>query len=130
MPERLKGLASQRAGQVMTVDQLADYLQLNRLTVYRYIREGKIPAVKIGKLYRVLKADVDAFLESRKVAAPAGRPTGETRPARPRAVIVRPQHPESVYVGPNWRERLKDREDQELTPLKGYPVEWVMRGLH
>ncbi|OFX31604.1 MAG: hypothetical protein A2Z07_09650, partial [Armatimonadetes bacterium RBG_16_67_12] len=54
-------------GQVMTVAQVAAYLQLNRLTVYRYIREGKIPAARIGKLYRVLKPDVDRFLDGQKV---------------------------------------------------------------
>jgi excisionase family DNA binding protein len=130
--EGLSGGRSSRAGQVMTVDQVAEYLQLNRLTVYRYIREGKIPAAKIGKLYRVLKADVDLFLESRKVPAQAaaGPRRSETKPARPQAVVVPTQQPEDVYVGPNWRERLRDREEQALTALKGYPVEWVMRGLH
>ncbi|MGQ0568905.1 MAG: helix-turn-helix domain-containing protein, partial [Armatimonadota bacterium] len=52
---------SLQPGHVMTVDQVAAYLQLNRLTVYRYVREGKIPASRIGKLYRILRADVDLF---------------------------------------------------------------------
>ena len=53
---------------LMTVEQVAAYLQLNKLTVYRYIREGRIPAARIGKSYRIRKADVDAFLESRIAA--------------------------------------------------------------
>jgi excisionase family DNA binding protein len=116
----------------MTVDQVAEYLQLNRLTVYRYIREGKIPAAKIGKLYRVLKVDVDLFLESRKIPSPAAarRQRPNPKPTSPRTVVVPSRQPEDIYVGPNWRERLRDREDQGLTPLASYPVEWVMRGLH
>jgi excisionase family DNA binding protein len=119
------------SGQVLTVDQVAEYLQLNRLTVYRYIREGKIPAARIGKLYRILKADVDGFLDARKVgAAPATHRSASRAPrAAAAAQAARQKPPEEVYVGPGWRERLRDREDRE-SAAPGYPLEWVMRGLH
>lgn len=48
--------------EVMTPEQVADYLQLNKDTVYRYIREGKLGASKLGRNYRVRKEDVDLFL--------------------------------------------------------------------
>jgi len=120
----------------MTVDQVADYLQLNRLTVYRYIREGKIPAARIGKLYRVLKADVDRFLEAQKVGRPAARPPRQrqSQAARSVAPAAPPQAagptPEQVFVGPAWRERVRDHERRDFTALAAYPFEWVMRGLH
>jgi excisionase family DNA binding protein len=116
-----------RAGQVLTADQVAEYLQLNRLTVYRYIRQGKIPAARVGKLYRVLRADVDQFLEAQKVgdgAPPASEPV---RAVRPRVANER-----EVYVGPRWRERLRDRQalaDPTDTHTSD-PIEWVLRGLH
>lgn len=50
--------------EVLTVEQAADFLQVHRLTVYRYIREGLLPAVRLGKLYRLLARDVEAFLEA------------------------------------------------------------------
>jgi excisionase family DNA binding protein len=116
----------------MTVEQVADYLQVNRLTVYRYVREGRIPAARIGKLYRVLKADVDGFLERQK-AAPAARwrqPAASSapgpRPAPPKAKPVQ-RSPHEIYVGPSWRER---RREQEATHKPTYPIEWVIRGLH
>ena len=37
----------------MTPEQVADFLQLNRETIYRYIREGKLEAHKFGRTYRV-----------------------------------------------------------------------------
>ncbi|MDR7543972.1 MAG: helix-turn-helix domain-containing protein [Armatimonadota bacterium] len=118
----------------MTVDQVADYLQLNRLTVYRYIREGRIPASRIGKLYRVLKADVDRFLEAQKVGQRAAGPRRPGEASRPPAHAGRPQAagppPEQVFVGPPWRERVRDREQRDFTALGTYPFEWVMRGLH
>ena len=48
--------------EIMTPEQVADYLQLNKDTVYRYIREGKIAASRLGRSYRVLKKDIDIFM--------------------------------------------------------------------
>ena len=44
MARKSRATDVRRTGPVMTVDQVAAYLQMNRLTVYRYVREGKIPA--------------------------------------------------------------------------------------
>lgn len=131
-PDRQKPL---NPGQVMTVDQVAAYLQLNRLTVYRYVREGRIPAAKIGKLYRILRGDVDQFLEAQKVGAPA--------PARRRvekaasitsptpAPAARTRRSDEASVGPQRFERIRERDrEREQAELARYPLEWVMRGLH
>ncbi len=48
--------------EILTVEQAADYLQVHKITVYRYIREGLLPAVKLGKMYRLFSRDVEAFL--------------------------------------------------------------------
>lgn len=53
--------------EVLTVEQAALLLQLHRATVYKYIREGIVPAVRIGKSYRILRRDLDALLEPRPV---------------------------------------------------------------
>jgi excisionase family DNA binding protein len=49
---------------VMTPEQVADYLQLNTDTVYRLIRGHQLAASKIGRTYRIPKEDVDTFLLS------------------------------------------------------------------
>ena len=48
--------------EVMTPEQVADYLQLNKDTVYRLIRSHKLAASRIGRTYRIPKQDVDSFL--------------------------------------------------------------------
>ncbi len=48
--------------EIMTPEQVADYLQLNKETVYRYIREGKLAASRLGRNYRIPKENVDLFL--------------------------------------------------------------------
>ena len=48
--------------EIMTPEQVADYLQLSKDTVYRYIREGKLTASKLGRNYRIPRENVDLFL--------------------------------------------------------------------
>jgi len=50
--------------EIMTPDQAADYLQVNRETVYRYIRSGKLVASKLGKVYRIPRRGVELLLWS------------------------------------------------------------------
>lgn len=114
----------------MTVDQVAAYLQLNRLTVYRYVREGRIPAARIGKVYRLLKADVDLFLEEQK-GAPArstSRAGAEPARARPRSIWVRDvKRAEEIHVGPARRET---RRNWDTLRLSSEPLDVLIRGLN
>lgn len=48
-----------------TVQEVADLLRVSSMTVYRLIKAGDLPAVRIGKSYRVREDDVDAYLQSR-----------------------------------------------------------------
>jgi excisionase family DNA binding protein len=48
--------------EIMTPEQVADYLQLSKDTVYRYIREGKLTASRLGRNYRIPKGNVDLLL--------------------------------------------------------------------
>jgi excisionase family DNA binding protein len=47
---------------LLTPEQVAEYLQVKRETVYRYIREGKLVAARLGRTYRVPKANVDLLV--------------------------------------------------------------------
>ena len=48
--------------EVLTPQEVAEYLQLTPDTVYRYIREGKLVASQLGRQYRIPKKNVDLFL--------------------------------------------------------------------
>ena len=48
---------------VMTVKELADYLRLNELTIYKKVRLGEIPAVKMGRALRFKRDVIDKWLE-------------------------------------------------------------------
>ena len=49
------------AQDLCTVDHAAKRLQLHPKTVLRFIREGRLPATRIGKAYRIRRSDLDAF---------------------------------------------------------------------
>jgi excisionase family DNA binding protein len=47
-----------------TVDDVAKALKLNPYTVRRLVREGKIPAFKIGGQWRFRKEEIDHFIKN------------------------------------------------------------------
>lgn len=53
-------------GDFYSAQDLADKLQVNVMTIYRYIRNGKLSAYKIGKEYRIGNEDFNNFLEKAK----------------------------------------------------------------
>jgi excisionase family DNA binding protein len=47
--------------EVYTVEQFAERLKLHKKTVLRFIREGRLRAVKVGKSYRILRSDMEVM---------------------------------------------------------------------
>jgi excisionase family DNA binding protein len=78
----------------LTTEEVLDYLQVNLRTVYRLIKAGKIPAVRVGRQWRFRKRDIDAWLESQRPRATRGTPPAASRAApaasagRPRVLVV------------------------------------------
>ena len=78
----------------LTTEEVLEYLQVNLRTVYRLIKAGKIPAVRVGRQWRFRKRDIDAWLETqrprgaRAAQAPAARPSAAAAGARPRVLVV------------------------------------------
>jgi len=74
----------------LTTEEVLDYLQVNLRTVYRLIKAGKIPAVRVGRQWRFRRRDVDAWLEAQRTrsgARPARRDRSEAD-CRARVLIV------------------------------------------
>jgi excisionase family DNA binding protein len=47
--------------ELFTADEVADRLGLHVRTVRNYVRDGRLKAVRIGKQYRIARADLEAF---------------------------------------------------------------------
>jgi len=48
--------------EVMTVEELAEYLKLDPQTVYRRFRRGELPGVRIGRAVRFKRDVIDGWL--------------------------------------------------------------------
>ena len=77
----------------LTTEEVLEYLQVNLRTVYRLIKAGKIPAVRVGRQWRFRKRDIDAWLDSQRphvdradATDVSSRPAPRT--ARPRVLVV------------------------------------------
>ncbi len=55
-----------KGNEILTIKQVADYLQLSEMTTYKLVQEGKIPAFKIGRSWRVQKDDLKELIEKLK----------------------------------------------------------------
>lgn len=52
--------------EIMTIAQVANYLQISEITTYKWVNDGKIPAFKIGRHWRVKKEDLSELIERLK----------------------------------------------------------------
>lgn len=62
-------------GDLLSIEQAAEVLGVDYKTVYRLVRSGEIPAGRVGRIYRIQQADLEAYFENTKrtVAAESGR---------------------------------------------------------
>jgi excisionase family DNA binding protein len=82
----------------LTTEEVLEYLQVNLRTVYRLIKAGKIPAVRVGRQWRFRKRDIDAWLDSQQRPRSGGRAAASPQPSatpartsssgRPRILVV------------------------------------------
>jgi excisionase family DNA binding protein len=57
--------------ELLTIEQVAEKLQLHPDTIRRYIRERKLPGVRISAtVVRVKQSDLDKFIEERSTTPP------------------------------------------------------------
>ena len=64
-----------RPDDIMTMDELAEYLKISKSTLYKLAQDNKLPGQKIGKRWRYPKDAVDAWVKHG-----LGAPTGEDKP--------------------------------------------------
>jgi excisionase family DNA binding protein len=59
-------------GRLFTVAEVAAAMRVSNMTVYRLIRSGELPALRVGKGYRIFEADLERFLKGRSVHVEGG----------------------------------------------------------
>ncbi|MGQ0670257.1 MAG: helix-turn-helix domain-containing protein [Actinomycetota bacterium] len=52
---------------LLTVVEVAATMRVSNMTVYRLIKSGQLPAIRVGKNYRIRESDMNAYLSGRSV---------------------------------------------------------------
>lgn len=50
------------SNKLLTVNEVANILRVSNMTVYRLVKSGQIPAIRVGKNYRIKESDVNEYL--------------------------------------------------------------------
>jgi excisionase family DNA binding protein len=62
------GWVGRQAGdRLLIVAEVAATMRVSNMTVYRLIKSGDLPALRVGKNYRIRESDVDVYLSDRSV---------------------------------------------------------------
>ncbi len=60
----------QEEGSILTIKDVAGYLKVNERTIYRLAAAKKLPAFKVGTVWRFKKADIEAWIASQSQPGP------------------------------------------------------------
>jgi excisionase family DNA binding protein len=55
----------------MTVEEVTQYLSVTRDTLYRWLRDGRVPGHRVGRTWRFDKSELDEWVKSGAAADPA-----------------------------------------------------------
>jgi len=54
----------EKPGDVLTIEDLSVYLKIPKSTLYKLVREGKVPSQKVGRHWRFRKEAIDRWLDA------------------------------------------------------------------
>ena len=86
---------NQDSSGLLAPPQAARYLGVKERTIYLWAQQGKLPAFKVGSVWRFRRSDLDRWLESTR----SGPPVNDIEPLTP-------------YVEP-WKSKWRLRKDEE-----------------
>jgi excisionase family DNA binding protein len=61
--------SNESRGRFVTVGEVANLLRVSNMTVYRLVQAGQLPAIRVGRSYRIREDDVDKYLSAQYTEA-------------------------------------------------------------
>ena len=61
--------------EVMTIDELAEYLKVSKSSLYKLAQQGKVPGQKVGKHWRFSRQAIDKWIANKDGGQPSGGST-------------------------------------------------------
>lgn len=82
---------------LMTTDEMASYLKMHVMTIYKLLETGEIPALKVGRKWRFKKETIDEWVKKKEEKGLTSQKKGLTKASR--------------FI--NWDESIIDLERRE-----------------
>jgi len=54
--------------QVLTIDELSDYLRISKSSLYKLAQDGKVPGQKVGRHWRFRRDTIDRWLDEGNIS--------------------------------------------------------------
>jgi len=54
----------------LTTEQVAEILQVHPFTILKFLKDGRLNGIKLGRVYRIKQSDVETFIEERMTNKP------------------------------------------------------------
>lgn len=115
----------------LTVPEVAERLRVRTMTIYRWIEAGKLPALQVGKHYRIRASDLEDLLDNARVQNASADPWGPHPAPQPRRRAPDPVEQRRQAIAMNeaaasqWAKAM--RAHILAPPDPGFPVR--LRGL-
>jgi len=99
---------------ILTPDQVAQILQIHPFTVLKFIKQGKLKASKLGRVYRIRESDLESFLDQSSGKSPKVQeiPANDIKKSKNKNKIF----PNKVIEPPATVESPKSGEQKEELP--------------
>ena len=59
-------MAIDRSTSLMTIDEVAKYLRMKTVTIYKHAQDGKLPGFKVGSKWRFKKSTINKWIEDKE----------------------------------------------------------------
>jgi excisionase family DNA binding protein len=63
-------LMDEKPDDVLTIEELSVYLKIPKSTLYKLVREGRVPSQKVGRHWRFRKVAIDRWLDETRAEEP------------------------------------------------------------
>jgi|GEM_PF-642886 len=98
---------------ILTPDQVAQILQVHPFTVLKFIKQGKLRASKLGRVYRIRESDVMRFLDEGEAAA-----ASKSNKTTPKEADSQTTQPKNQMALPDENVVTAQKEKGSKTALK------------
>lgn len=60
----------EKIGDILTIEELSVYLKIPKSTLYKLVREGRVPSQKVGRHWRFRKVAINRWLDETRAEEP------------------------------------------------------------